>query len=100
MAFFGTRRARISVAERCQLLDGVRVFGPVGIGAGTFLNRDVYVRPRTTIGSQVSVGPFTRFITETHDLGDASNRAGAGRTEPIVIGDGCWIGADVTVLGG
>lgn len=98
--FFGTDRARVAVGARCRVLDGTRIFGPATIGEGTFLNRDVYIRPRTTIGAGVSVGPFARFVTETHDLGDPTGRAGRGRTEPIVVGDGCWIGADVTVLGG
>jgi acetyltransferase-like isoleucine patch superfamily enzyme len=98
--FFGTDRARVSVGDRCRVLDGTRVFGPATIGEGTFLNRDVYIRPQTTIGAGVSVGPFARFVTETHDLGGPTGRAGRGRTEPIAIGDGCWIGADVTVLGG
>lgn len=100
VAFFGTDRARVVLGASTRVLDGTRIFGPASVGAGTFLNRDVYIRPRTTIGVDVSVGPFARFVTETHDIGPADNRTGAGRTEPIVIGDGCWIGADVTVLGG
>ncbi|MFV3517292.1 DapH/DapD/GlmU-related protein, partial [Mycobacterium tuberculosis] len=40
------------------------------------------------------------FVTGSHDLGPASRRAGTEKALPITIGDGCWIGARCTVLGG
>ena len=38
--------------------------------------------------------------TGTHEVGPAVQLCGPGLTQPIKIGDGCWLGARVTVLGG
>lgn len=35
-----------------------------------------------------------------HEIGSQEKRAGAQKYEPIKIGDGCWIGANSTILGG
>ena len=51
-------------------------------------------------GSNVNIGPFTKLISDSHELGGPSRRAGKFFADPIVVGDGAWIGASVTVLGG
>ncbi len=38
--------------------------------------------------------------TGSHHVGSSAQRCGPGLTRPIRIGDGCWLGARVTVLGG
>lgn len=40
------------------------------------------------------------IMTGTHHFGDARQRWGHDRSGPVVIGDGGWIGARVTVLPG
>ena len=40
------------------------------------------------------------FVTSSHEIGDTYKRASNNISKPIVIGDGCWIGCDVTVLPG
>lgn len=70
------------------------------VGTAVFINRDVYIRPNTTIGNRVNIGPFVRLITDAHEVGTAYRRAGAVSYDPITIGDGAWIGASVTVLPG
>lgn len=79
---------------------GGEICGPVTIGDGVFINRDCYIRPHTTIGDNVNLGPFVKLITDTHDIGPASKRAGRVLYDPISIEDGAWIGAAVMVLGG
>lgn len=54
----------------------------------------------TTIGREVSIGTDTRFLTGTHELADARRRAGRLRHRPIIVEDGAWIGAGVTIMGG
>lgn len=95
-----SEKTPISVGSNTRILRGAEILGPSEIGDKVFLNRDVYLRARVTIRDDVSIGPYTRLITDSHHLGDPSHRAGAGKTEPIVIGAGVWIGAGVTVLGG
>lgn len=53
-----------------------------------------------TIGSRCDIAPEVCFITGTHEPGDVSQRAGSGVAWPIRVGDGCWLGARVTVLAG
>jgi len=51
-------------------------------------------------GNDVVVGHGTTFITAEHDIGAATRRAGAVSGRPIVVEDGAWIGANVTILPG
>ena len=39
-------------------------------------------------------------VTTTHETGPAEGRAGELLPAPVVIGDGCWIGAGATILSG
>lgn len=94
------RGSGIRLGDSVSMLRGTEILGPVTIGAETFLNRDVYVRAHTTIGERVSIGPFTRIVSDTHEQGTPERRAGRPRFDPIVIGSGAWIGANVTILGG
>ncbi len=100
---------------RCLLLrwSGLDVHGAVNahcwfsgnkvtIGAGSFVNFGVFFDSAAPIklGRNVAVGPGGRFVTSTHKVGPCSRRAGANTAAPIRVGDGCWIGAGVTVLPG
>ena len=53
-----------------------------------------------TIGKNVFVGMNVNFCTITHELGESNQRAGENIYKPINIGDGCWIGANTTILPG
>ncbi|MGG7308126.1 hypothetical protein ACQXVK_13165 [Curtobacterium sp. AB451] len=92
--------ALISLADDVNVYRGAELFGPLSIGRGTFLNRDVYVKPGVNFGARVAVGPFSRFMTEGHEIGVRASRAGKKTVRPITVEDGAWIGGDVTVLGG
>jgi len=46
------------------------------------------------------IGPNVSFVTGTHLIGKFNRRAGLGFSSRIKIGDGCWIGASVVILGG
>lgn len=90
----------VRIGSLTKILRGGELLGPIDIGSRVYINRDVYIRPNTTIGDRVNIGPFVRLITDTHEIGPPARRAGPGRFDPITIGDGVWIGAAVTVLGG
>jgi len=92
--------ATITVGSATRIYRGSEFTGNVRIGSDVFINRDCYVRPHTTIGDRVNIGPFVRLITDTHDMGSHERRAGAVRHDPITVGDGSWIGASATVLAG
>ncbi|WP_426256777.1 acyltransferase [Sphingomonas sp. DC2300-3] len=108
---FGFRRAVLRAAG-VDLADDARVCGDgwfygrgsVTIGRGSWISpRGVfYSHPAATIviGERCDIGHEVSFVTGSHDLGPASRRAGTEKALPITIGDGCWIGARCTVLGG
>lgn len=98
--FMSSPEKPISIGTRTNIYRGTEITGPVTIGSGCLINRDGYIRSNTTIGDRVMIGPFTRFVTDTHELGPAAKRGGKNLWPPIVVGDGTWIGASVTVLGG
>ena len=90
--------------------DAVEILSPfmvdygynIFLGAGTFLNHNVYLMDCATIrfGKKVFVGPNCGFYTAIHPL-DAVRRAeGLEIVKPIVVGDDVWFGGDVTILPG
>lgn len=50
------------------------------------------------IGKNVAIGMNVSFINSTHILGDSTRRAKETVGYPIVIEDGCWIGANVVIM--
>jgi maltose O-acetyltransferase len=69
------------------------------IGSNVFLNRRAYLDAEggITIGKNVRFGPQVMLITGSHEPGDPSMRTGPLIHKPIVIGDGCWVGARVFI---
>ncbi len=90
----------VRIGDRTTIYRGGELLGPVTIGSDVFINRDVYIRPQTTIGDRVNIGPFVRLVTDTHEIGTHEKRAGAGTNAPISIGAGTWIGAGAIIVGG
>ena len=84
-------------------IDGFRyAYGTVRIGTGCYINRDAYFEGEAliTIGDQVSIGSGVTFLTVGHHIGPSTQRAGAFDIRPITVGDGAWLGANVTILPG
>ena len=76
----------------------------IAIGDGCYINRRCTLFAdwgcAITLGSNVWLGPEVMLWTGSHAIGPGSQRCGSGVSRPIVIGDGCWVGARATVLGG
>lgn len=90
----------VTLGKHVKIYRGNEILGPVTIGDRSFINRDGYIRANVTIGSRVAIGAFCRLVTDNHELGGPSQRAGKFFSGSIVIGDGVFIGASVTVIGG
>lgn len=73
---------------------------PIIIGSNTFINQSCIIRPNTQIGSNVAIGPRCTIIFDSHEISTSEKRAGEVSYPLIKIDDGCWIGAEVTILGG
>lgn len=88
---------------RCYMAPGSFVGGrAIEIGEGSFINIGCFfdLSERISIGALVRVGMRTMFITGTHVLSEEVQRAGCETAMPITVGDGCWIGANCTILPG
>jgi maltose O-acetyltransferase len=74
----------------------------IEVGSNVILNRQSYFDGGggIRIGAHVRFGPQAMVITGSHEIGDSAMRAGQLLNKPIVIGDGCWLGARVTVTSG
>lgn len=72
------------------------------LGKDTFISYQCFfdLTAPVVIGQNCRVAFQTTFITSTHELGGRQMRAGDGIAKPIVIGDGVWVGARVTILPG
>lgn len=78
----------------------------IEIGKNTFINSHSkfystekgagYIK----IGANCDIAMNVLITTMTHDIGDKSRRAGSNQYLPVTIGDGCWIGANATILPG
>lgn len=95
-----TVNSPISIGDRTRILRGSELLGPLSIGSRVFINRDAYIRSQVRIGDDVSIGPFVRMISDSHEVGETTHRAGQGKIEAIVVERGAWIGANVVILGG
>lgn len=94
---YGMKIGKAWIAPGCEF-----VSSRLEIGDGTWIQRNCVFdnNAKITIGKNSDVAFNVIFITNTHIIGDHNRRAGKGTPQPIVIGDGCWIGAGSVLLPG
>lgn len=93
-----------------DLPEGLTILAPVyfdygaytHFGRGTFVNHGCYFMDggRIDIGENVFIGPFCGFYTASHPIDYKDRNKGIERALPIVVGDNCWFGANVSVMQG
>jgi maltose O-acetyltransferase len=109
--FFQLRRwllriAKVNVAENVSFCGRGWVYGRgiLTIGCDTWISPGsvfyTHLDAPVSIGSNCDIGPGVEFVTGGHTIGDPTRRAGIGNAKAISIGNGCWIGARSTILGG
>lgn len=89
--------------SRCTINGGMFLGGKdVSVGEGTFINYGAFIdgAAPVRIGRQCSLGPRVVILTGSHRIGGRERRAGAADAAAVEIGDGAWIGANVTILPG
>ncbi len=74
----------------------------IHIGPRTFINIGCFFDNTAAIhiGADCSLGMGVLLCTSSHDIGEHNCRAGAVRGAPVVVEDGCWIGANSILLPG
>lgn len=72
------------------------------IKEGSFINYNTFINcyEKVVIGKNVYIGFDVLILTATHEIGSSRRRAGKLKRAPVVIADGCWIGARATILPG
>jgi maltose O-acetyltransferase len=72
------------------------------LGDGVVLNKHLFIDGYggIKIGNNVRLGPQVTMITGSHEIGGPEMRTGATISAPIVIEEGCWIGARVIIFPG
>jgi maltose O-acetyltransferase len=97
------RLAGWEISPDAVILSADFLHGRVTIGPAAIIAQQVFFHDheRITIGRRAWIGPRCALITQTHEIGGGGQRASAPLVSmPVTIGDGCWLGANVTVLPG
>lgn len=94
--------ARSVILGRMELSGSDPVMRKFRIGEDCQVTAPLYVdlNAEITIGNRVALAHHVKLVTSTHELGNEQQRCGRLRFAPIVIEDGCWIGAGATILPG
>lgn len=108
--FFSLRRAiyrmaGVSISKTSKICGTTRIHNKnTHIGTDSWVGaRNEIISTRNApihIGDRCDIGPGVMFVVGSHEFGPSSRRAGKGKSRPITIGNGTWIGARATILGG
>jgi len=108
--FFRLKSALLRCGEHtvhptARICSSVRFYGvsSISIGFNSWIGHDVLIvhSDKVLIGNNVDIGPRVFIGTGTHEIDPIrANTAGAGRSLPIHIEDGVWIGAGAIILPG
>ncbi len=74
----------------------------IHLGKYVFINYNCYFMDGAsiTIGDHAFIGPYCGFYTASHPLKYKYRNQGLEKALPIVVGDNCWFGANVSVMPG
>ncbi len=93
-----------NLEENCIILSPFMVdYGCYShIGHDTFINHNAYLMDGggITIGHHCFIGPNCGIYTAVHPTLAEERNLGLEKALPVVIGNNCWIGGDVTILPG
>ncbi len=105
-----TKRLEVLKKLFGELPEGLELLSPftcdygknVHLGKNVFININNYFMDGSTItiGDNVFIGPSCGFYTATHPLDYKARNEGLEKALPIVVGDNCWFGANVSVMPG
>ncbi|MNV28525.1 Galactoside O-acetyltransferase [compost metagenome] len=89
---------------RCASTVAFMLGGELSIGDDTWIGHEVLLtggRSSIHIGANCDIAPRVTFVCGSHEINPKGPHvAGASFSSPIFIGDGSWVGAGATILGG
>jgi acetyltransferase-like isoleucine patch superfamily enzyme len=96
--------AAIGENVRCVSSSSFLLTGPLSIGCNTWVGHEVLIvggNASISIGANCDIAPRVTLVSGSHQVNpDGPHVAGEGYSLPISIGDGSWICAGATILGG
>ena len=103
---FFERKRRLLNSIGFKIGKGSKVVGPIEVTGTLIVGNDCWIGKNfkvngngtVVIGNRCDIGPEVTFQTGGHIIGNKERRAGEGRVYYQNVGDGCWIGGDVTVF--
>jgi len=87
---------RSSISHHCHL-------GPnLTVGNNSFINVECLIETGepVTIGDGVHLAMRVTILTTSHEIGPPEHRCGGYKRSSVIIEDGAWVGASVTILPG
>lgn len=102
---FMWRLAGVYMEENVRLCSSVTIYGAgkLSIGKNTWIGPQVMicVSDSVLIGSNCDIAPRVYIGDGTHNITTSADRiANEELTLPIIIGNGCWLCANSTILAG
>jgi maltose O-acetyltransferase len=90
------------VTGKMELVGPGHIWKRLHVGCHTLITTPFFadLSDQITLGKNVAVGHHAVLVTANHEIGPPGRRCGHKVHGPIVIEDGCWIGAGVTILPG
>lgn len=92
----------VGFSGRPKIVGEGDIYSKLSLGEYSYVNINAHfdLSDTITIGDQVFIAQHVMLLTNTHEIGDWSQRAGALLIKPITIEDGAWIGARSLILPG
>lgn len=92
----------VGFSGRPKIVGEGDIYGRLSLGEYSYVNIGAHfdLSETITIGDQVFIAQHVIFLTNTHEIGEWSQRAGKLLMKPIVVQDGAWIGARTLILPG
>lgn len=94
----------VKIGKNCIVRGGVQFQEGFSLTLGDNVFINTYALFDTaapiSIGRDVQIAYQVTFVTGGHEIGPHEGRAGAHKPEPIIVGDGAWIGARAVILPG
>lgn len=108
---FGLKRALLrfagaTIGENVRVASSAEFYGAgaLTIGDNTWIGHQCLIAggdADIVIGKNVNIAPRVTLVNGSHKIDfDGPMVAGEGYSSPITIGDGAWLGAAATILGG
>lgn len=107
--FFKAKRVLLNTAIGIKIGKNTKIVGPLYLGNCSTVeigeqcwigkNFEVLGDGFVKIGNCCDCAPYVRFVTGSHEIGDAKRRAGIGILFSQTVGDGCWLGVESMFMG-